>query len=350
MNHTLEHRIIGETAQVLEINLAPDQSIIADGGALLYLDEEIEFKTKDTDGADELSEKGNSSINGQDDDELPDLSAFEKPSKQIVHDFEEDEEESSLLEKIWTAAKKAITPKKPTKKETEEDDDDIPDLTPLKNESQETKKFQDESNEPEFSWYITHFTNQSEYIRKVGFTTSNSGVVVRIDLDDMLDHELIVQTGTFLCMAKGNRLEKFLDTGVSVNFTKEKFFNLDKASGTGDVFLQAEGHFIQRELENDAIRVNLFSLIAYESSLELDLKNMIKVQSMKYEDETQFALLVGTGKYWLQTANIQQLVYRISPYIFESEEESLPAQKSAVVDKEAQDEIDLDALLSQKDD
>ena len=314
MEENLNYKILGESAQVLEINLEPDHTLIADGGALLYLDEEIHFETREDDGADEID----SSIENddfeedffQDNDDNP-LSGPE------FEEFEEKDVQGSLLEKLWVATKKAIQKVPlPKVKKKEDSSDNLPefpqDMLPEEEEELSFEK------EPPFSWYITHFTNQSEYIRKIAFTTSNSGMVLAIDLNELFDNELVIQSGRFLCSRKGVHLEKHLDTGIPLNFTKEKFYNLDKLSGKHEVFLQAEGHIVEKSLGSDSIWINLFSLIAFESSLTLNVHNIKKVQSMNYEDDLIFVLLSGSGKYWVQTANLQHLVYRISPFMFES--------------------------------
>jgi hypothetical protein len=72
-------------------------------------------------------------------------------------------------------------------------------------------------------------------------------------------------------------------------------------------------------MENDAIRLNLFSILAYESTLTLDTEQVSLIDAMNYEDQTQFALLSGTGRYWIQTSNLQHLVFRLSPVVFEPE-------------------------------
>jgi uncharacterized protein (AIM24 family) len=295
---------------------------------------------------------------GLDDDFEPEINWQKPKNSAFDHVFAEPEEEeeeknAGLLEKLWSATRKTIGKytKFGEKKEEPEEENHSDDL--LANFNLENKNDEPESS-PQvekagktFSWYLTHFTNESDYIRKVAFTTATAGSILTIDLTETFENELIIQTGTFLCARKGTKLETFFDTGISVNFLKEKFFKLDKLSGNDYVFLKAEGDVIEKELENDAIRINLFSLIALESSLELDTRSLKYVQSMNYEDETMFATLQGTGRYWVQTANIQHLVYRISPFIFEPSgnfEENQPIMDKPSAKSNAEPESDLDLL------
>ena len=329
MPEELEYKVIGDSAQVLEINLEPGRTLIGDGGSLLYMDDEISFETLNTDGAD-LEEAS------QEEEEEPEMELEETPDEFLTQedpdedivpeftgeDIEEKNSDASLLEKLWVATKKVIkNVSKPTEKkepEEEEEPEDIPfdhdfltdgALAALEDEDE------GESLEDQISWYITHFHNQSEYIRKIAFTTSNSGILLPINLDDLSSNSLVIQTGVFLCARRGVRLEQYLDTEQSITFIKEKFYNLNIIKGEGTVFLQAEGHVIEKELDDDAIRLNLFSLFAYEPTLSLELDSVVKMSSMRFEDDTQFVRLSGTGKFWVQAANLQHLVYKISPFV-----------------------------------
>lgn len=321
MSETLNFKIYGDSAQVLEITLPPDATLVGDGGALLYLDHEISIETKDTDGSEDFQ-------TGEEEELEPEEFEPEPEPLPVIDDFVEDSEErdqeGNLLQKLWVAAKRKVIDRviKNTEKEEEdkpEEEDNPEDDFPF-DETADAEE--DEEKEETFSWFITHFTNHSEFVRKIAFTTANSGIVVPIDLNETIDNEIVIQTGTFLCAQKGIRLEKFLDTKLGVNFTKEKLFKLDKIKGEDMVFLQCEGQPLALDLDNDAIRVGLFSLIAFESTLELDLESVVEVQSMNYEDNTQFITLSGTGKYWIQTANVQQLMHRLAPFMFEPDEEN----------------------------
>lgn len=346
MPSPLNYKIIGETAQLLEIDLEPDAIIIADAGALLYIDEEIEWETRPDDGADEVQDK--SEEDAFDEDEAFDEEEeFDKPSEDLEEEedfsesippIEEEEKDQPLIQKLFSAGKKLIQNVSEKIKPQAEPEQFQPEDEPFADDSPNdlfSPSGEDEENAPEEAgenWYITHFSNQSEYIRKIAFTTSNSGVVLPIDLNETLDNEIIVQTGRFMCARKGVHIEKFMDTDISVSFVQEKFYNLDILQGKGLVFLQAEGHVVEKSLDNDAISISLFSLIAFESSLEIDLNSRKKMAAMWHEESNIVVQLIGSGRFWIQTANVQHLVYRISPFIFEppsAQESSKQAQQGA---------------------
>lgn len=50
-SHEIDYRILGESIQVVEIELDPQETVIAEAGAMLYMEEAISFKTKMGDGS-----------------------------------------------------------------------------------------------------------------------------------------------------------------------------------------------------------------------------------------------------------------------------------------------------------
>ena len=51
-SHEIDYRIIGEDIQVVEVELDPAETVIAEAGAMLYMDQGIEYQTKMGDGSD----------------------------------------------------------------------------------------------------------------------------------------------------------------------------------------------------------------------------------------------------------------------------------------------------------
>lgn len=50
-SHEVDHRILGEDLQFVEIELDPGEAVIAEAGAMLYMEEGIEFETRMGDGS-----------------------------------------------------------------------------------------------------------------------------------------------------------------------------------------------------------------------------------------------------------------------------------------------------------
>jgi uncharacterized protein (TIGR00266 family) len=50
-SHEIDYRIIGDSIQIVEVELDPAETVIAEAGAMLYMEEGIEFETKMGDGS-----------------------------------------------------------------------------------------------------------------------------------------------------------------------------------------------------------------------------------------------------------------------------------------------------------
>jgi uncharacterized protein (TIGR00266 family) len=51
-SHELDYRIIGDDIQLVEIELDPNETVIAEAGTMMYMDSQIRFETKMGDGSD----------------------------------------------------------------------------------------------------------------------------------------------------------------------------------------------------------------------------------------------------------------------------------------------------------
>ena len=51
-SHDLDYRIIGDDIQLVEIELDPRETVIAEAGSMMYMDNEVRFETKMGDGSD----------------------------------------------------------------------------------------------------------------------------------------------------------------------------------------------------------------------------------------------------------------------------------------------------------
>ncbi|NJO02107.1 MAG: AIM24 family protein [Bacteroidia bacterium] len=164
MTEELSYQIIGEKDQVLEINLEPNKTLIADGGALLYLDEEISLETRNTDGADEMIAAPE--LDDLSDDDIPEAHLHppvEEPEPDL-DDYEEPDREESLLEKLWIATRKALSrvgKSNNTNGQNSKEEED--EALPADEWADMPEETDEEEIEEEIPGFITHFHNHSEY-------------------------------------------------------------------------------------------------------------------------------------------------------------------------------------------
>lgn len=239
-SHEIDYRILGESIQVVEIELDPQETVIAEAGAMMYMDESINFKTKMGDGAD-------------------------------AHE--------TILGKLISAGTRMITGE---------------------------------------SLFMTHFTNSGSRATngkaKVAFSAPYPGTIRPIDLRKMYNNEILVQKDGFLCAALGTKVSIAFNKKLTSTFFGGEGFILQKLQGDGLAFIHAGGTVIERELNNETLRVDTGCIVAFESTIDFDIQRAGGLKSMVFGGEGLFlATLRGSGKVWLQSMPIRKLIDVLLP-------------------------------------
>lgn len=236
-SHKIDYKIIGEDIQVVEVELDPGETVIAEAGAMLYLSQGVEFRTKMGDGSD--------------------------PNE-------------GFFGKLVKAGTRLLTGE---------------------------------------SIFMTHFTNQGHQKATLGFSAPYPGTVIPLDLGQLTHKELIVQKDGFLCAALGTKLSIFFNKKLGSGLVGGEGFILEKISGDGMAFIHAGGVIIEKELNNELLRVDTGCVVAFEPSLNFDVQRAGGLKSMLFGGEGIFlATLSGKGKVWLQSMPFRKLVQAIAPY------------------------------------
>lgn len=58
MSHEIDYKIFGQDMQIVEVELDPGESVIAEAGAMMYMEDSIEMKTIFGDGSDKSQAGG----------------------------------------------------------------------------------------------------------------------------------------------------------------------------------------------------------------------------------------------------------------------------------------------------
>ena len=163
------------------------------------------------------------------------------------------------------------------------------------------------------SAFITHFTNNSNDKRHIAFLSPYPGTIMPVNLATILGNSLIVQKDAFLCAAFGNSIivDRSLSTGV---FEKESLI-LEKLEGDGMAFLHATGNIIERQLNNETLRVNTGCIVGFEPQIncETQVSGSLKSAFINDEKDSYMAVLQGTGRIWLHNMPILKLIRTQSP-------------------------------------
>lgn len=234
-SHEIDYRIIGEDIQIVEIELDPNETVIAEAGAMLFMEDGITFETKMGDGS--------------------------QPSQ-------------GFMGKLLQAGSRLITGE---------------------------------------SLFMTHFTNRGMGKRKVAFSAPYPGTVMPINLGTIYGNQLIVQRDAFLCAALGTRLSIHFNQKLGAGLFGGEGFILQKLQGDGLAFVHAGGVVIERQLNNETLRVDTGCVVGFEPQIDFSIERSGGLRSMVFGGEGLFlATLRGTGRVWIQSMPISKLVERLS--------------------------------------
>jgi uncharacterized protein (TIGR00266 family) len=243
-SHEIDYKIIGHDVQLVEIELDPGETVIAEAGAMLYMEDGIDFTTRMGDGS--------------------------NPS-------------AGLFDKLLSAGSRLIAGE---------------------------------------SLFLTHFTNQGWGKKHVAFSAPYPGTIIPVSLPQH-GGTVIVQKDAFLCAAYGTKLSIVFNKRLSAGFFGGEGFILQQLQGDGKVFIHAGGTVIERQLNNEVLRVDTGCIVGFETSIDFDVQQAGGLRSMVFGGEGLFlATLRGTGKVWLQSMPIRKLIAQLSSWGPNSRKES----------------------------
>jgi uncharacterized protein (TIGR00266 family) len=234
--HEIDYRIIGDDIQLVEIELDPGETVIAEAGSMMYMDNDISYDTRLGDGS--------------------------QPNQ-------------GMFKKLLSAGGRILTGE---------------------------------------SLFVTHFTNKGYGKKKVAFSAPYPGKIVPIELPSV-QHKLIVQNDAFLCAALGTKISLYFNRRLGAGLVGGEGFILQSLEGDGRAFIHAGGTVIQRQLNNETLRVDTGCIVGFTTGIDFNVQAAGNLRSMVFGGEGLFlATLQGTGTVWLQSMPIRKLVQALSPY------------------------------------
>ncbi len=234
-SHEIDFRIIGDDIQLVEIELDPGETVIAEAGAMMYMDNGISFETRMGDGS---------------------------------------EANQSIIGKLFAAGSRVLTGE---------------------------------------SLFVTHFTNTGRGKQRVAFSAPYPGKIIPVDLA-LLGGTLIVQKDGFLCAAKGTKISIYLNRRIGAGLVGGEGFILQKLEGDGKTFIHAGGTIIERNLNNESLRIDTGCIVGFTPGIDFNIEASGNLRSMVFGGEGIFlATLRGTGKVWLQSLPVSKLIRALSP-------------------------------------
>ena len=236
-SHEIDYEIKGDSIQIVEVELDPDETVIAEAGAMLYMEENIDFESKMGDGS---------------------------------------EPKQGFFGKLVSAGSRMLTGE---------------------------------------SVFMTHFSNRGREKKRVAFSAPFPGTIIPIDLNEM-PHDIIVQKDGFLCAALGTKISIAFNKKIGAGLIGGEGFIMQKLEGNGKAFIHAGGTLIEKQLNNETLRIDTGCIVAYEPSLDFDIQKAGGLKSMIFGGEGLFlATLSGTGKVWLQSMPLTKFIQVIAPLV-----------------------------------
>lgn len=131
------------------------------------------------------------------------------------------------------------------------------------------------------------------------------------------ERSVIIQKRSFLAMEQGLTLAVFLQRNLGIGFFGGEGFIMQRAYGSGVLFLEVDGFCKEIELRpGQSIIVDTGNLAAMSDTCQIDLLDIPGATNIFFGGHGLFHTRVtGPGHIWLQSMPISSTAAAISPYI-----------------------------------
>jgi uncharacterized protein (TIGR00266 family) len=156
--------------------------------------------------------------------------------------------------------------------------------------------------------------NATKDNQEIAFASSLPGKIVHIDMNG---REIMTQRNAYLASTEGVDFEVALTKKFSTGLLGGEGFVLQRFSGRGDLFLEADGSLVEYELgPGEALMVDQGHVFMFDESITYSIETVKGLKNMMFGGEGAFLVkLLGPGKVTLQTMPISNLAAKIVPYV-----------------------------------
>lgn len=156
--------------------------------------------------------------------------------------------------------------------------------------------------------------NATKDNQEIAFASSLPGKIVHIDMNG---REIMTQRSAYLASTEGVDFEVALTKKFSTGLLGGEGFVLQRFSGRGDLFLEADGSLVEYELgPGEALMVDQGHVFMFDESITYSIETVKGLKNMMFGGEGAFLVkLLGPGKVTLQTMPISNLAAKIVPYV-----------------------------------
>ncbi len=165
------------------------------------------------------------------------------------------------------------------------------------------------------SMFMANYTAQRDNA-VIAFASTVPGTIISVDLSKMSDG-LILQKGAFLCAENTVNTEVTLTKKISAGLFGGEGFILQRAHGSGRLFLEVDGDTIQKDLQpGEVLKVDTGNVVAFQPSVSYEIETVKGLGNIFLGGEGLFLTkLTGPGRVILQSQNFSDFATRLIPYI-----------------------------------
>ncbi len=161
------------------------------------------------------------------------------------------------------------------------------------------------------SIFMNTYTSQVDGA-KIAFATTVPGDIIALDMVNY-PQGFMLQKGAFLCAEPSVETSVAFTKRFSTGLFGGEGFILQKAIGTGKIFLEVDGDPIERTLApGEVLKVDTGNVVGFESSVGYELETIKGLGNIFLGGEGLFLTkLIGPGKVIIQSQNFGDFAGRI---------------------------------------
>lgn len=163
------------------------------------------------------------------------------------------------------------------------------------------------------SLFLSYYTALRDN-QEITFASSLPGTIMNIKMEGK---PLIAQKTAYLASEKTVDLKSIFTKKFSSGFLGGEGFVLQKISGHGELFLEADGSLTEYNLgPNESMLVDQGHIFLFEESVSYTIKTIKGMKNVLFGGEGLFLVkLTGPGKIILQSMPIANLASKIIPFV-----------------------------------
>ena len=165
------------------------------------------------------------------------------------------------------------------------------------------------------SMFMANYTAEKDEAM-VAFASTVPGQVVPINMSEH-PNGFVLQKGAFLCAEDSVNTKVEFSKRLSAGLFGGEGFILQKAEGTGMLFIEVDGDPIEKDLASgEVLKVDTGNVVAFDSNVKYEVETIKGLGNIFLGGEGLFLTkLTGPGKVILQSQNFKDFAGKIIPYI-----------------------------------